>query len=532
MLIDRHVCIWFYSVSRRMILYRVGATSSCFLSPNVCHRFSGCSIHIGFRGQLTCVEKKHKTFRILSWPCYLHRAAAKMKWQKKKCRSQPWRSEPQQNTMLRRLVFIQVFYREFNVINAVNRSFFFKCSASIEYMMQSTHFLSHLICHFVMPCHASRNWRWNTACPSRDLAFFTTSSRASSLRMRRAPVSAVSAWWFVFLTELHHPSCSDLSFWTFSQDGSNATCDYPENPAARNLAFALEIHRLQGDLKGYSRAISILSQSQEWLEFEDVVVSISCSIAANGYQISQRFMAKSHEGLRCVHCGAPVEDLFYRIGQDIRLRQCSCGKVADHHIEFEILLVFIEMQLLRPEVYRHVLFNRFSPTILSREAGRFLLLCLILDTYTRWSQFKSTDSKSGISHWLQDSEHADWAVLGVTILETGTYLLSVSVVALLGSSTHSVFSKRSHLRVWEAILVSSFGKVYKLIALVWGGSNGGQAMVIALAIFVAASNIMAVETVLDSNVRSAAIAVVLASTLRLGVASCFMPLLIPWWIQS
>lgn len=326
---------------------------------------------------------------------------------------------------------------------------------------------------------------------------------------------------------MHHPSCSALSFWTFSQDGSNATCDYPENPAARNLAFALEINRLQGDLNGYSRAISILSQSQEWLEFEDVVVSISCSIAANGYQISQRFMAKSHEGLRCVHCGAPVEDLFYRIGQDIRLRQCSCGKVADHHIEFEILLVFIEMQLLRPEVYRHVLFNRFSPAILSREAWRFLLLCLILDTYTRWSQFKSTDSKSGISHWLQDSEHADWAVLGVTLLETGTYLLSVSVVALLGSSTHSVFSKRSHLRVWEAILVSSFGKVYKLIALVWGGSNGGQAMVIALAIFVAASNIMAVETVLDSNVRSAAIAVVLASTLRLGVASCFMPLLIP-----
>ena len=191
--------------------------------------------------------------------------------------------------------------------------------------MQSTHFfvISNLSFCDAMPC--SRNWRWNTACPSRDLAFFTTSSRASFLRMRCAPVSA---WWFVFLTELHHPSCSALSFWTFSQDGSNATCDYPENPAARNLAFALEINRLQGDLNGYSRAISILSQSQEWLEFEDVVVSISCSIAANGYQISQRFMAKSHEGLRCVHCGAPVEDLFYRIGQDIRLRQCSCGKVA------------------------------------------------------------------------------------------------------------------------------------------------------------------------------------------------------------
>lgn len=223
-----------------------------------------------------------------------------------------------------------------------------------------------------------------------------------------------------------------------------------------------------------------------------------------------------NQGLRCVHCRAPVQELFYKIGQDIRLRQCTCGAVADHYIEFEILLVFIDMQLLRGEVYRHLLFNRFSGEILSREAWRFLLLCLILDTYTRWSQLKSSPvAKSHVSDWLRQ-EHADWAVLGATLLETITFLFCVSFVALL--VTPSVFCRRAHLRVWEAVLVSSFGKVYALIALVWGGSLCGGAMVIALGLFVAASNVIAVKVVLDdSDCRRAALAVTFANVLRISI---------------
>eukprot|EP00438_Fugacium_kawagutii_P023251 Skav204755 [mRNA] locus=scaffold1013:218693:219415:- [translate_table: standard] len=231
-----------------------------------------------------------------------------------------------------------------------------------------------------------------------------------------------------------------------------------------------------------------------------------------------------NQGLRCVHCRAPVQELFYKIGQDIRLRQCTCGAVVDHYIEFEILLVFIDMQLLRGEVYRHLLFNRFSGEILSREAWRFLLLCLILDTYTRWSQLKSSPvAKSHVSDWLRQ-EHADWAVLGVTLLETITFLFCVSFVALLMTPSASVFCRRAHLRVWEAVLVSSFGKVYALIPLVWGPGGslcGGlcrQAMVIALGLFVAASNVIAVKVVLDdADCRPAALAVTLANVLRLSL---------------
>merc|ERR1719410_514687 len=92
----------------------------------------------------------------------------------------------------------------------------------------------------------------------------------------------------------------------------------------------------------------------------------------------------------CVHCCCPAPDLFQRVGRhqgEFRLRRCSqCRAVVDHYIEFEILLVLIDLQLFREEVYRHVLHNRFAerPHALRYEAVRFLLVCLMLDTYCRW----------------------------------------------------------------------------------------------------------------------------------------------------
>ena len=217
-----------------------------------------------------------------------------------------------------------------------------------------------------------------------------------------------------------------------------------------------------------------------------------------------------------------MEELFYQIGQDICLSQCACGEVADHYIEFEILLVFIDMQLFGRKVYRHILFNRFSRT-LQMEAWRFLLLCLFLDTYTQWVSLRGSAPGARISDWFH-REHTDWAVLIVTLLETTWYFLCVSFTALLLSPKGLVWSLRAHLRIWEAIMISSFGKVFQLITLVWGGFAGiDQAMSLALGLFVAASNIIAVQTVLeDSDSKRAACAVALGSTLRVAIGYYYM----------
>lgn len=243
----------------------------------------------------------------------------------------------------------------------------------------------------------------------------------------------------------------------------------------------------------------------------------------------------------CVHCGSPAGDLYQQVGQEIRLLQCkACGQNVDHYIEFEILLVLIDLQLFREAVYRHILQNRFAgePQKLRREAWRFLLLCFALDARVRWllrqgpgsapvpssalpgalpeaapEAAAPTAAIPGLalwSHWLQRGD--PWPMLAWSALEAAAYLLVVSSVA----SLYLVTSRHRYGARWPlafqgevlvALSVSSFGKLYALVAMIWGG-DGRQHVQLAVAAFVAASNAVGVKAALGEARWGPAIAAV------------------------
>ncbi|KAK6922330.1 Arv1 protein [Dillenia turbinata] len=62
---------------------------------------------------------------------------------------------------------------------------------------------------------------------------------------------------------------------------------------------------------------------------------------------------------RCVHCGSQIKVLFIQYSPgNIRLMTCEhCKAVADEYIECEILIIFIDMILHKPDAYRHLLYN-------------------------------------------------------------------------------------------------------------------------------------------------------------------------------
>lgn len=50
--------------------------------------------------------------------------------------------------------------------------------------------------------------------------------------------------------------------------------------------------------------------------------------------------------------------------RNFRLTRCGhCGSVADKYIEFELLLVLIDIVLHRKAAYRHLMFNRYHPIV-------------------------------------------------------------------------------------------------------------------------------------------------------------------------
>src|ERR1700759_19732 len=77
----------------------------------------------------------------------------------------------------------------------------------------------------------------------------------------------------------------------------------------------------------------------------------------------------------CIECRYPVNSLYTEyskaddraLGKGVRLTQCPrCQRFADKYVEHDFVVLFIDLVLIKPQVYRHLLFNR-----LGRDDDRF-----------------------------------------------------------------------------------------------------------------------------------------------------------------
>lgn len=84
----------------------------------------------------------------------------------------------------------------------------------------------------------------------------------------------------------------------------------------------------------------------------------------------------------CIHCGNQVRELYKKYSSSvIKMRNCEhCHEIADKYIEFEPIIIAIDLVLLSRPAYRHVLYNT-SFTI----HWKLNLVILLLDAYIVWS---------------------------------------------------------------------------------------------------------------------------------------------------
>ncbi|KAL8796409.1 MAG: hypothetical protein Q9195_001316 [Heterodermia aff. obscurata] len=85
-------------------------------------------------------------------------------------------------------------------------------------------------------------------------------------------------------------------------------------------------------------------------------------------------------------------------GADVRLTQCPrCKRFADKYVEHDFVVLFIDLVLVKPQVYRHLLFNRLGrdddeldlpkPSII-----RLGTLLLLFDVYLTWIRIEAVPS--------------------------------------------------------------------------------------------------------------------------------------------
>lgn len=99
----------------------------------------------------------------------------------------------------------------------------------------------------------------------------------------------------------------------------------------------------------------------------------------------------------CIECGYPgIQCLYSRYKSEyIKLTVCpKCNKIADKYIEYDSVILFLDILLLKKQAYRHLSFNITEEEMIQNKNNsnydftkifRFFLLILSLEVYLIWA---------------------------------------------------------------------------------------------------------------------------------------------------
>ncbi|CAP71263.1 uncharacterized protein PODANS_6_3600 [Podospora anserina S mat+] len=240
----------------------------------------------------------------------------------------------------------------------------------------------------------------------------------------------------------------------------------------------------------------------------------------------------------CIECRHPVKTLWREGGtsntssttnkpsasggHNIRLTVCkNCGRFCDKYVEHDFVVLFIDLVLIKPQVYRHLLHNTlmntpsadpsdpdhpkkeedaFAPSIV-----RLGVLLLLFDVYLTWARIERQSSDTeGLAERPIVTQYVFFLLL--CTLTTLSFHLSIRFL------TSSRFSPLPFLgmlpryprpnSVSTALLVSSSTKLFPILMVIWEYDVPAAARSLGWA--VVANNVEALKILLDCSYGVAA----------------------------
>ncbi|KAI8047862.1 Arv1 protein [Syncephalis plumigaleata] len=201
----------------------------------------------------------------------------------------------------------------------------------------------------------------------------------------------------------------------------------------------------------------------------------------------------------CVECGRPANTLYTEYSKgNIRLTPCEfCKRFVDKYVELDFVIIFIDLLLHKPQVYRHLLFNRleyrdhgFHPSVV-----KLGVLLVLFDVYIRWYRLEQYYAETVQTFFSFSAFTQYFYLLLLCTIELVVFHLTVHcLVWLLYAKKHPII-KYNYLSM--ALIISSFSKLLLILMIIWNYSRPEYARLLGL--FEITSNLEAVSVFLDSG---------------------------------
>ncbi|KAF5270344.1 hypothetical protein FQR65_LT05532 [Abscondita terminalis] len=170
----------------------------------------------------------------------------------------------------------------------------------------------------------------------------------------------------------------------------------------------------------------------------------------------------------CISCGLPIGELCKKYSETVlKLVNCDkCNVVADKYIEYDIIIVIIDLILLRKEAYRHILYNTEF-----HAHWKLAIMLQMMEVYSEWILIsKKTHSIPPYVYSV-----GDVALYMLSFRIVFRSLCSLLIILLLTTTYNKIVKKPSNdwnfmKIVWKAMILANFGWFLLLPSLIWDNS--------------------------------------------------------------
>ncbi|XP_067005078.1 protein ARV1 [Anabrus simplex] len=217
----------------------------------------------------------------------------------------------------------------------------------------------------------------------------------------------------------------------------------------------------------------------------------------------------------CVNCGCNVKCLFKQYSPTVlKLAQCdNCLQVADKYIEYDLVIIMIDLVLLNKKAFRHILYNcPFD------NHWKLAVILLIVETYSAWGSKRkfSRDMEvmndtlvNDVSSDLFEGESSYYLTCVATTIGSAMFFFVVVALSLLQQLYYRSKPKSCDLVImWKAMVLSSFGKLFPISELIWGEMNNVH--IFLFTAYVVISQLQAYAIVCETSKVAAGIVILCA----------------------
>lgn len=188
--------------------------------------------------------------------------------------------------------------------------------------------------------------------------------------------------------------------------------------------------------------------------------------------------------------------------------QEECRDIIDKYIEYDPVVISLDILLLNRKALRHVLFN-------SQIKGywKYVILLLVCDSFVKMTLQRAKGEITPVNPTYIIYSAMEWGLYKNFLLaavELTSLILFISFLVLMLSMMPTVSSDRrtgvnKHKQSWRdmtdvmrAVILSNFGKFLVILAVLWGTQNS-DIYIHLIKTYICAANVQALRVCLPSR---------------------------------